>query len=149
MYVCPNCKKEYESEVTFCSACGTKVEPLCVAPVVQPKEPAVIALFSFLTKLVNIVVAFFAGFSLADPYIDVNASSSKYSSYIYAIHHTNQGWATAAFIFAFTAIGLAIASLIIACTKNAEQKSKFNAITNLVASSLLFVFSIVLLSFAQ
>jgi hypothetical protein len=147
MYVCPNCKKEYETEVTFCSACGTKVEPLCVAPVVH-KEPAVIALFAFLTKLVNIVVAFCAGLSLADPYIDVKTSSSKYSSYIYAIYHTNEGWATAAFMFAFTAIGLAIASLIIACAKKAEQKSKFNAITNLVVSSLLFVFSIVLLSFA-
>ena len=148
MYICPNCKKEYESEVTFCSACGTKVEPVCVAPVAQPKEPAIVALFAFLTKLANIIVAFCAGLSIAYPYIDINTSSSKYSSYIYATYYTNWEWATTALIFAFTAIGLAIASLIIACTKKAEQKSKFNAITNLVASTLLFIFSIVLLSFA-
>ena len=146
MYICPNCKKEYESEVTFCSACGTKVEPVCVVPVAQPKEPAVVALFAFLTKLVNIIVAFCSALSIADPYI--NTSFSKYSSYGYATYHPNEEWATFALIFAFTAIGLAIASLIIACAKKAEQKSKFNAITNLVASTLLFIFSIVLLSFA-
>ena len=50
MYVCPNCKKEYNDEVAFCSACGSKVEPISVLTEKAPEKEHLEKVFSCFNK---------------------------------------------------------------------------------------------------
>lgn len=140
MYVCPNCKKEYNDEVSFCSACGSKVEPIQKAP---EKEHFVVSLFAFFTNISHVITTFFAFLTIATPYIDIETYKS--SSNINAYYFTDEGGATLTLLAAFTGLGLAIAALIIAGTKKENLKTKFSRITGVIIGALLLLLSLVLL----
>lgn len=142
MYVCPNCKKEYNDEVSFCSACGSKVEPIPVLTEKAPeKEHFIVSLFAFFTDISHIITTFFAFLTIATPYIHLDT----YKGVTDAFYFTDEGGAVLTLLAAFTGLGLSIAALIIAGNKKANLKTKFARITGVIIGALSLLLALVLL----
>lgn len=145
MYICPSCAKEYQDEVAFCSACGTKVvpvqEPVETVPAntIQPAEqPFILVLLSFLANVVQIVSAFFAAAALATFKVKLRSYSASIIP--------GTGCSVFALLFAIGGLALAIVSFILTMKKGADLKTMFTKITGMTSGFLLFILSIVLLA---
>lgn len=150
MYICPNCGKEFNGEVAFCSECGTKVilkAPVEVAPAnaIKNEEPFVLTLLSFLSTIVQLISAFFAAVALATPYVYVRIRSS-YSSSLTTTFYPGEGSSVFAFLFAIGGLVLSIISFVLTMKRGPELKTMFNKITGMVSGMLLLILGIVLLA---
>lgn len=165
MITCPNCKKELEEGVAFCSECGCKIEPVApvaevvaepIAPVVEPvapvaeakKESPLFVILNFVSKIATIVSAFFGAVAIAAPSIRVSTSISKYTGKIsaYAYFEPEEACAIFALLMAIAAVALAVFLFVMCLVKKANLKNKFENIASLTLNTLLFIFTIVLVS---
>ena len=165
MYFCPNCGKQYENEVTFCSACGTKVVAPAVpeptpapAPVATPtyvapnpvveisaeKEPFITTILAFVTKILQIFAGMFALISMGSAYLDLDIS--KYYSYVYGSFEPETGCAVLTLLCALSALGTAGVCFVFSLIKKTDLNTKFSKIASLTLSLALFIVSCVLLA---
>lgn len=154
MKYCATCNTQYEDSQNFCPICGKALEtyqPKPVAPVAteaEPKKtPLIVTLLSFGSKAFSVFAAMFAACALAAPYIYTSIRSGYYSGYYASTYfHPEESCSILALLLSLTALGAAVATLIIGLIKKLKLEKLFNLILNTLIPFALTIVSIVLLA---
>ena len=151
MKYCATCNTQYEDSQNFCPICGKALEnyqPEPVAPVAaeaEPKKtPFIVTLLSFGSKALSVFAAMFAACALANPYISVRTSSYSYRTTI--TFNPGTGASVMTLLLALSALGAAVATLVMALIKKPKLEKLFKLILNTLIPFALTIVSIVLLA---
>ncbi len=160
MKFCSFCGKQLEDSAVVCDGCNNAVAPAPApapaptpAPVVTPAAPApakknnnILMMIMNLGTDFSVIMSLFCAFTaIANAYIDVNVNIGTYSIYGYGYFEPTGTGAIFSLLFALSANGLAIASLIITLIKRPGLEKILTISMKVFATLMLLIGTFVLI----